>query len=127
MINRLVCTGCGKLHNELPECLCPYKHYDSQLIEDVLDGVICEADVECEDYPSESTMTHWRFWLQLNETHIDGQMKSTVDRLLDLGVELARSTDFLLKGLRERISPGWLQLLIRFLYNNGGWLIPSPS
>ncbi len=127
MINRLVCTGCGKLHNELPVCLCPYKHYDTQLIEDVLEGVVSEEDIECEDYPSEWTMKHWRYWLQLNEKHIDGQLKSTIDRLLDLGIELARSTDFLLEELRERISPGWLKQVTRFLYNNGGGFIPSPS
>ncbi len=129
VINRLKCTNesCGRLHRELPECLSPYKHYDAQLIEDVLDDVVSEEDVECEDYPSEQTMKHWRFWLQLNERHIEGQMKSTADRLLDLGTEFARSTDFLLKELRTRIAPGWLKLLNRFLYNTGGGMIPCPG
>ena len=39
MIRRLVCTNkdCNHLHNELPDFLIPYKHYESQLIEDVLE------------------------------------------------------------------------------------------
>lgn len=129
LINRLKCTGenCGRLHNELPECLSPYKHYDTQLIEDVLDGVVSEEDTECEDYPSEQTMNHWRYWLQQNEKHIDGQLKSTGDRLLDLGIEFARFTDSLLKELKKRISPGWLKLINRFLYNTGGGWIPNPG
>ena len=46
LIRRLKCTGdkCGRLHNELPDCICPYKHYDAGLIEDVADGVVSEED-----------------------------------------------------------------------------------
>ena len=63
-IRRLKCSNdkCGRLHNELPDCICPYKHYDAGLIEDVLDGVVSEEDTETEDYPCEGTMKHWRWW-----------------------------------------------------------------
>ena len=46
LIRRLKCTGdkCGRLHNELPDCICPYKHYDAGLIEDVADSVVSEED-----------------------------------------------------------------------------------
>lgn len=39
-IRRLKCTDdkCRKLHNELPDCMFPYKHYDAGLIEDVVGG-----------------------------------------------------------------------------------------
>ena len=35
LVRRLKCTNdkCRKLHNELPDCICPYKHYDAGLIE----------------------------------------------------------------------------------------------
>ena len=129
LINRLQCSNdeCRRLHNELPNNLIPYKHYDAQLIEDVVEGVVSEADRECEDYPCEQTMNHWKYWMQINEDHIDGEMKSTADRLLDLGTEFARSTDSLLKELRKKVSPGWLKIVSWFLYNAGGGLVPDTA
>lgn len=129
LINRLQCSNdeCRRLHNELPDNLIPYKHYDAQLIEDVVESVVSETDRECEDYPCEQTMNHWKYWMQINEGHIDGEMKSTADRLLDLGTEFARSTDSLLKELRERVSPGWLKTVSWFLYNAGGGLVPDTA
>ena len=129
LINRLKCSNeqCGRMHNELPDCLSPYKHYDAQLIEDVVEGVVSEEDKECEDYPCVQTMNHWKRWMQLNEDHINGAMKSTADRLLDLGAEFVRSTDSLLKELKIRISPGWLKAVNGFLYNTGGRLVPAPG
>ncbi len=66
LIRRLKCSNgkCGRLHNELPDCICPYKHYDAELIEDVADGVVSEEDRETEDYPCAGTMKHWRWWLK---------------------------------------------------------------
>lgn len=71
LIRRLKCSSdkCGRLHNELPDCLCPYKHYDAGLIEDVVDGVVSEEDTETEDYPCEGTMKHWRLWFQRNKKY----------------------------------------------------------
>lgn len=128
-INRLKCTNkeCGKLHNELPDCLIPYKHYDAGLIEDVVDEVVTEDDTETENYPCADTMNHWKLWTRLNEKNIEGQMKSTAYRFLDLGSEFLRSTDSLLKELRERISPGWLSVVNRFIYNSGGRINPNPE
>lgn len=128
-INRLRCSNesCGRLHNELPDCISPYKHYDAGLIEDVIEEVVTEQDKDCEDYPCEQTMHHWKYWMSRNEDHIDGQMKSTADRLLDLGTEFARSKDSLLQELKKRISPGWLKAVNQFLYNTGGGMIPNPG
>ena len=38
LVRRLKCTNdkCRKLHNELPDCICPYKYYDAGLVEDVV-------------------------------------------------------------------------------------------
>lgn len=128
-INRLKCTNddCRKLHNELPDCLSPYKHYDVGLIEDVVEAIVTEDDLETENYPCSDTMNHWKFWLKFNEANINGQMKSTAYRFLDLGAEFLRSTDSLLQELRERISPGWLRAVNRFLYNSGGRINPNPE
>ena len=60
LIRRLRCSSdkCRRLHNELPDCMCPYKHYDAGLIEDVVDGVVSEEDTETEDYPCEGTIVY---------------------------------------------------------------------
>ena len=51
-INRLKCTNekCRRLHNELPDCMIPYKHYGSDIIEDVVDEVIGADDLGTENY-----------------------------------------------------------------------------
>ncbi len=57
-MERLQCTneGCRRLHNALPDCLVPYKHYASEVICGVLDDVISPDDAVAEDYPCEATM-----------------------------------------------------------------------
>ncbi len=45
LIRRLKCTNerCGRLHNELPDCMCPYKHYDK---ENLAEKILAEAKFE---------------------------------------------------------------------------------
>ena len=127
-IRRLKCTNgkCGKLHNELPDCICPYKHYDAGLIEDVADGVASEEDLETEDYPCAGTMKHWRWWLEMNEKAMEGQIRLAAHRFLDLGERILKSGSSLLEGMKERISPGWLKAVARVIYNSGGRIEPAP-
>jgi len=37
-LRRLLCLVCGKLHTEIPDIIQPFKHYDSETIQCVLDG-----------------------------------------------------------------------------------------
>lgn len=129
IINRLKCINkkCGRLHNELPDCIVPYKHYGADIVEDVIDEVVGPDDPGMEDHPCEETMKHWKWWMSRNEANIDGQMRSMLHHLLDLNTEFLRSGESLLKGLRERISPGWLGAVIRFIYNCGGRIEPNPE
>ena len=48
LIRRLKCSNdkCQRLHNELPDCICPHKHYDAGLIEDVVDQAHAGLDRE---------------------------------------------------------------------------------
>ena len=39
MIRRFRCQNCRTYHNELPDCLVPYKHYEAEVIAGVLDEV----------------------------------------------------------------------------------------
>lgn len=128
-IRRLKCTNgkCGRLHNELPDCMFPYKHYDTGLIEDVVDGIVSADDLETEDYPCEGTIRHWKWWARMNEKNMEGQMRSAAHRFLDFGTDFLKSEDPLLEGLKERISPGWLKAAARFIYNSGGRTEPHPQ
>lgn len=128
-IRRLRCSNdkCGRLHNELPDCICPYKHYDAGLLEDVADGVVSEEDAETEDYPCEGTMKHWRWWLQMNEKNMEGQIRLAAHRFLDFDEKFLKSRSSLLGELKERISPGWLKAAVRAVYNSGGRIEPEPA
>lgn len=129
LIRRLKCTNgkCRRLHNELPDCMCPYKHYDAGLIEDVVEGIISEDDLETEDYPCEKTMNHWKWWIQMNKKNMEGQIKSAAHRFLDFDDRFLKSEDSLLEELKKRISPGWLKAVVRFVYNSGGRIAPNPA
>lgn len=105
----------------------PYKHYGTEIIEDVVDEVIGSDDPGTENYPCEATMNHWKRWTSRNEANINGQMRSVMHHLMDLDVEFLKSGESLLKELRERISPGWLSVVARFIYNSGGRIEPYPG
>lgn len=128
-IRRLKCTDdkCGRLHNELPDSMYPYKHYDCGLIEDVVEGVLSEEDLETEDYPCEGTIKHWKWWLEMNKENIEGQIRSAAHHFLDYEEEFLKSRESLLEGLRERISPGWLKAAAAFIYNSGGRIEAYPQ
>ena len=120
MINRLKCTGCGKLHRQLTDGMVKFKQYAAEVIEDVIDEVITEADPI--DYPCEGTMKHWRWWFQYNKDQMEGQMRSAGHRLLGFYDGFLSPVESLLKKIRERISPGWLGMVFRIVNNTGGAL-----
>ena len=59
VIRRLRCVLCGTLHRELPEDLYPYKQYEAELINGVLEGLITCETLGFEEYPCEMTMVRW--------------------------------------------------------------------
>ena len=118
MINRLKCTGCGKLHRQLTDGMVKFKQYAAEVIEDVIEEVITEADPI--DYPCEGTMKHWRWWFQYNRDQIEGQMRSAGHRLLGFYDGFLSPMESLLEGIRKRISPGWLGMVCRIVNNSGG-------
>lgn len=54
LLRRLHCSSCSKLHLELPDFMQPKKHYEAQLIKDILAGHLncCPAD--------DSTIRRWK-------------------------------------------------------------------
>lgn len=99
----------------------------SDIIEDVVDEVVGSDDLGTEDYPCEGTMKHWKWWISQNEANIGGQMRSMLHHLMDFDIKFLKSSDSLLKKLKGRISPGWLSVVARFIYNSGGRIEPYPE
>lgn len=123
-IRRLECKPCGKLHRELPDCLVPYKQYAAEVISGVLDGFVTPDDEDSANYPCVATMHRWQLWLTANQQRIDGYLKSIGYRLLGFGEELLKSSMPLLENLRSSTLE-WLETILRFLYNSGGFLVPA--
>jgi len=75
MIRRFRCQNCHSYYNELPNCLVPYKHYEAEVIADVLDEVILPEDLDSEDYLSFNTMLRWLQWFRENLQRIEGYLR----------------------------------------------------
>lgn len=121
LIRRFKCTGCRRLHNELPDCITPHKHYGTEVIEDVVDEIVSPCDSATEDYPCEATMKRWKQWIGRNTLQIDGELRSIGHRILGLGSHFLHSSVSLLQKLRAD-GAGWLGICQRILYNSGSFL-----
>ncbi len=125
-IERMKCTnnGCNRLHNALPDCVAPYKHYASGIIAGVLDGIITPDDAEDEGYPCEATMLRWKHWLMVNRLRIEAYLKPVGYCLPGGDKEMLLSGVSLPETLRA--SNGcWLEAILRMIYNLGGFLEPA--
>lgn len=123
LIRRMYCCSCRRLHNELPHCLVPYKHYGTTVIEKVVDETVTSSTLGYEDYPCEQTMHDWKDWINRNRTNIDSYIKSVGYRILDYSEQLLKSKISLLDELKE-LSHRWLHIIIPFIYNSSGCLVP---
>lgn len=59
-IRRFKCCECKNIHRELPDNVYPYKHYDSEIIDGVVEGYITPNTLGYDDYPCELTMIRWK-------------------------------------------------------------------
>ena len=125
MIRRFHCCSCHRYHNELPDCIAPYKHYGTEIISGVIDGVVTPSDTDSEDYPSLETMRRWLKWFILNLARIEGYLRSIGYSILGLGKELLFSQISLLETIRHKYQD-WLEKTLRLVYNSGGSLMPIP-
>lgn len=120
-IRRFRCNACGRYHNELPDVLLPYKHYEAEIISGVIDGIITPNDQDSEDYPSFSTMKYWLRWFQMNLANMEGHLRNAGYRILGLGKDILFSDQSLLETVRNKYF-NWLEKVIRIIYNSGGFL-----
>lgn len=122
-MERLDCRQCHRLHNALPDILVPYKHYTAEIISGVLDHVVQAEDLDAEDYPCEETMKRWHHWFMADQEYINGYMRSLGCRMLGFSEDFLNSGISLLERLRKS-SSHWLEIILRFIYNSGGFLVP---
>lgn len=120
-IRRFQCTACKRYHNELPDVLLPYKHYKSEVICGVIDGIVTPGDQDSEDYPSVSTMLYWLRWFQMNLANLEGYLRSVGYSALGLGKDILFSGKSLLEAIRNKYHD-WLEKTIRIIYNSAGFL-----
>lgn len=120
-IRRFKCTACESYHNELPDVLLPYKHYEAEVISGVIDGIVTPDDLDSADYPSVSTMLYWLRWFRSNLANIEGYLRNAGYSILRLGKDFLFSDQSLLEAVRKRYF-NWLERAIRIIYNSGGFL-----
>lgn len=123
MIRRFKCCQCGRLHNELPDCMVAYKHYHAEVISGVLDGVVSSEDLESEEYPCAETMRLWIQWLMINLERMSGYLRSALYEISDFCKDDLFIKGSLFDSLRKN-NPQWLEICLRSVYNSGGSLMP---
>lgn len=118
-IRRFRCSKCQHYHNELPDCILPYKHYAAEVISGVLDGIVTPDDAASEDYPSLMTMLRWIAWFTENLANIEGYLRSAQYRLWRSS-GMHSSAKLHLKAIRAATEK-WLDAVMRIIYNSGGY------
>lgn len=120
-LRRLRCTGCRKIHHELPDCLVPYKRYESTCLEDVVSeeeaGTVVAAD--------DSTLYRWRCWYHELATYWCGALSSIAVRFHQQPLKVSSIPSL---SAHQRIgqivgdAPGWLARVVRPIANVNLWL-----
>lgn len=116
LIQRMFCSECLCLHNELPDCLVPYKHYGCEVIENVIDEVSTPEDETTQDYPCETTMMRWKAWFQRNTDNAEGILQAVSFYLSAEVVSL--NTPFSLLSKYRMDGGGWLSSVTRIVINS---------
>lgn len=120
IIRRLRCQRCRSIHHELPDILVPYKRYDSESIESVLDGK--EALNVAAD---ESTIHHWQAWFAERVNHFLGCLVSICIKLGRTTVKnISRSPKSRFQRVIEFVgdASGWLARIVRPVANTNNWI-----
>ena len=129
-VRRCTCDSCGRSNRQLPDIWLPYKQYEADLIEDVIDGVITEDDLikEGHDYPCETTLKRWRDWAGKLMVNAEGHIRTTLHRIFQLPYSFLASQISLLGEIQNRIPQGWLKAIVTTMINTGGsTAMPEPG
>lgn len=119
IIRRKRCEDCQRIHHELPDCLIPYKRYESASLEHVLTTPAKTLEVEADD----STLYRWKAWFHGLLPYLIGCLSAMIHRL---GQPLAKDLSILLHAVHQPLghlkeSPGWLARIVRPVANFNLW------
>jgi|HigsolmetaAR201D_1030396.scaffolds.fasta_scaffold08937_2 hypothetical protein len=118
-IRRLRCSNCSKIHHELPDCLVPYKRYESSCIEEVISSPSHTVAAD------ESTLYRWRCWYLAMACYFAGCLESLRFRFhLDpVGPSSTPSqTAHQRIGRMVGTANGWLARVVRPIANLNVWV-----
>ena len=106
IVRRMKCTSCNKLHTELPDCLAPYKQYAAEIIENEIDGIVCEDDICTEDRPCDKTVNRWNHWLFNLDPFILRSLFSILKSLIN-SFNTSRAPEETILSVRK-FGAGWM-------------------
>ncbi len=121
LIRRLRCAACGRIHHELPDCLVPYKRYESACIEEVITNDSTSLSVAAD----EATLYRIRKWFLRQAPNLLGALKSIALRLRQ---NLVKESSELSLPAHQRLGlyvgkkPGWLARTVRAVVNSNLWV-----
>ena len=110
IIRRMKCPKCNCLHNEIPDCIVPYKQFAAEIIERKIDGNISgEDEILLEDQPCDKTVTRWYRWLK----NITPELFEIIIKLLKNIIEshlASINKENLLLSIRQ-FGAGWISFI----------------
>ncbi|MDI6915070.1 MAG: DUF6431 domain-containing protein [Desulfitobacteriaceae bacterium] len=121
VIRRLRCVECRRIHHELPDCLVPYKRYESASIECVVSKDSESSDVAADD----ATLYRMRVWFNTLLPYFLGCLNSIAIRLGQAPVgepSVPSLSAHQTIGLHIGYTAGWLARIVRFVVNANLWV-----
>lgn len=121
IIRPLRCTQCRKIHHELPDCVVPYKRYESACVEQVVSESVSLPTAAADD----STMQRWKDWFHEHTVYLLGALRSIAARFHQDPAEkpsLPPQTAHHEIGHYVGDAPGWLARIVRAVVNSNLWV-----
>lgn len=72
VIRRMRCCKCRKIHHELPDCIVPFKRYESECLE----HVVSQSEAASTVAADEATLCHLKIGFQEQSTYLLGELRS---------------------------------------------------
>ena len=113
LLRRLRCTECKKIHTELPDIIQPYKHYNSDTIQSILDDCADASDCAADD----STVRRWKAEFAEAEPDINQRLASVYAQMSDGEVPITPTVHIL--DRIKIVAKRWLAFVMKLLINSG--------
>ncbi|WP_282434474.1 DUF6431 domain-containing protein, partial [Desulfosporosinus acididurans] len=121
IIRRMRCVNCRRIHHELPDCLVPYKRYESACIESVVSDRPGLSDVAADN----STLYRLRFWFAAIYPYFLNCLNTIAIRLAQGRVKEPSVPTLSVHqkiGCYVEPTPGWLARIVRPIVNANLWI-----